>query len=469
MNGDYGNNGYNQMNSPYGGSNWNNGNNWNYQNNRNGGNGWNYQNNGNGGNGWNGGNGSNSGRRNKKRAGFGIGLLVGIISGGLALILILSTVLLSLMKSGYIHIGINGEVYVQSEPITDEEGIGSQVESKLNSIDSLLDSFYFDDVDDQETAEKIYKAYIDSYGDKYTVYYTPEEYKSLVESTTGKFYGIGAVCQKSDEGGILVVDIYKECSGYKAGLRAGDRIIKVDDTDIKDKDLSSAVAMIKGEKGTTVNLQLIRGSETLSVTVTRDEVQVKTVSYEMMENNIGYISILQFEEVTTAQFKSAVADLTNQGMKGLVIDIRSNPGGLLSTVVDILDYILPKGLIVYTQDKDGNKREYKGNDDNELNVPMAVLVNGNSASASEIFAGAVQDYEKGTIIGTQTFGKGIVQTIKPLTDGSAVKFTIAKYFTPKGQDIHGKGVTPDVVVELNEDSDEDNQLNTAIEEVKKKI
>ena len=191
----------------------------------------------------------------------------------------------------------------------------------------------------------------------------------------------------------------------------------------------------------------------------------------MRENDIGYILISQFDTVTTNQFKSALDDLTAQGMKGLVIDIRSNPGGVLGIVVDMLDEILPDGLIVYTQDKDGNKTEYKGSNKNELTVPLAVLVDGNSASASEIFAGAVQDYGIGKIIGTQTFGKGIVQTIRPMTDGSAIKYTIAKYFTPKGQDIHGNGVTPDIVIEYepSDDGSVDNQLEAAMDYVKSQI
>ena len=189
----------------------------------------------------------------------------------------------------------------------------------------------------------------------------------------------------------------------------------------------------------------------------------------MMEDNIGYIAISQFDEVTTDQFIDAIEDLEAQGMVGLVIDIRDNPGGVLSTVVDMLEYILPDGLIVYTEDVDGNRTNYSGDDNNELTIPVAVLVNGNSASASEIFAGAVQDYELGAIIGTQTFGKGIVQTIQPLTDGSAIKYTIAKYFTPKGQDIHGVGVTPDITVEPDSSSDTDNQLEEGINYVKEQL
>ncbi|MDD3240352.1 MAG: S41 family peptidase [Lachnospira sp.] len=399
----------------------------------------------------------------RKKNSYGKGVAVGIVSGVLAVVLVIAAVLGITYDLGYIHVGTNGEVYVQGDATTDGSGIGSDVESKLNSLDSLMDYFYFDDADKEQAKSNIFKAYLSSFGDKYTVYYTAEEYKTLMESTTGTFYGIGAVCQKAEDGSIKVIDAYEDAPAYQAGIRNGDLIIKVDGTDIREMDLSSGVALIKGDQGTTVNLEVLRDSETLPITVTRDAVTEKTVAYNLSEDQIGYIEVSQFEQVTTAQFKAAVEDLTAQGMKGLIVDIRNNPGGMLSTVVDMLDYLLPDGLIVYTEDKNGKRTEYSGKNSSEIQVPMAVLVNGDSASASEIFAGAIQDYGKGQIIGTQTFGKGIVQTIKPLTDGSAVKYTIAKYFTPKGQDIHGKGVTPDQVVEVHEDIPEDEQLAAAYE------
>lgn len=407
--------------------------------------------------------------RKKKSQGFASGMIIGAVSAFMAVILLILSVAAVCIAKGYIHIGVNGDVYIQSDAVTDSDGIGSEVEGKLNAIDSVLESFYFGDVDDETAKDNIYKAYLSSYGDKYTMYYTADEYKALKESTNGKFYGIGAVCQLSGEGGVLLVDVYDNGAGYQAGLRSGDRVVNVDGRDITDMELSSAVALIKGDKGTSVTLKVIRGTERLTFSVVRDAVEAKTVSYTLLDNNIGYLSISQFEEVTTKQFKAAVEDLQSQGMKGLVIDIRNNPGGLLDTVVGMLKYMLPDGLIVYTEDKQGNRKEYKGQDNDEFNLPLAVLVNGNSASASEIFAGAIQDYGKGTIIGTQTYGKGIVQTVKPLTDGSAIKFTIAKYFTPKGQDIHGKGVTPDMVVEYDTDADVDTQLDAAIKSVEAQI
>lgn len=407
--------------------------------------------------------------RKKKSQGFASGMIIGAVSAFMAVILLILSVSAVCIAKGYIHIGVNGDVYIQSDAVTDSDGIGSEVEGKLNAIDSVLESFYFGDVDDETAKDNIYKAYLSSYGDKYTMYYTADEYKALKESTNGKFYGIGAVCQLSGEGGVLLVDVYDNGAGYQAGLRSGDRVVNVDGRDITDMELSSAVALIKGDKGTSVTLEVIRGTERLTFSAVRDAVEAKTVSYTLLDNNIGYLSISQFEEVTTKQFKAAVEDLQSQGMKGLVIDIRNNPGGLLDTVVGMLKYMLPDGLIVYTEDKQGNRKEYKGQDNDEFNLPLAVLVNGNSASASEIFAGAIQDYGKGTIIGTQTYGKGIVQTVKPLTDGSAIKFTIAKYFTPNGQDIHGKGVTPDMVVEYGTDADVDTQLDAAIKNVEAQI
>ena len=407
--------------------------------------------------------------RKKKSQGFASGMIIGAVSAFMAVILLILSVAAVCIAKGYIHIGVNGDVYIQSDAVTDSDGIGSEVEGKLNAIDSVLESFYFGDVDDETAKDNIYKAYLSSYGDKYTMYYTADEYKALKESTNGKFYGIGAVCQLSGEGGVLLVDVYDNGAGYQAGLRSGDRVVNVDGRDITDMELSSAVALIKGDQGTSVTLEVIRGTERLTFSAVRDAVEAKTVSYTLLDNNIGYLSISQFEEVTTKQFKAAVEDLQSQGMKGFVIDIRNNPGGLLDTVVGMLKYMLPDGLIVYTEDKQGNRKEYKGQDNDEFNLPLAVIVNGNSASASEIFAGAIQDYGKGTIIGTQTYGKGIVQTVKPLTDGSAIKFTIAKYFTPKGQDIHGKGVTPDMVVEYDTDADVDTQLDAAIKNVEAQI
>lgn len=418
-------------------------------------------------------------RKKRKSSDFKNGILIGA-SSGVAVMLVIASILMGLFyNSGGIKLNQNGQIIVgNSSNNNSDAGIGSQVEDKLNVLDQALDAFYFDDVDKQKAKDYIYKAYLGAYGDKYTVYYTPEEFKQMMESTSGSFYGIGAVCQMKEGVGIQIMDAYKDAPAYKAGIRNGDIITKVNGDEVKDLEISAAVALIKGEEGTKVNLDVLREDKILNFEVERAKVSAKTVEYEMFADNIGYISVSQFDEVTTQQFKTAIDDLNKQGMKGLIIDLRDNPGGVLSTVLDMLEYILPDGLLLYTEEKSGKRTDYKGNDNNELSIPYAVIVNENSASASEVFSGAVQDYGKGKIIGKKTFGKGIVQTIRPLSDGSAIKYTIAKYFTPNGQDIHGQGVKPDIEAELvlpegvnsvESASDGDTQYQAALKYIKEQI
>lgn len=404
------------------------------------------------------------------------GVIQGLLIGSFTMLAICAVVIAAAVKKGYIRPDTDGSIYIQSETYDGNTGIGTEAEQKLNLIDQTLKDFYFDDIDDSKVLDNIYKAYVNAYGDKYTVYYTADEYAKIQESSNGAYYGIGVVVRKNDDGTILVVEPYDGAPGKEAGMRKNDVIVTVNGESVADQDLNSVVAKIKGDEGTTVNIGIRRdGSDDITeLTVTRRKVEIKTVAYEMLDDSVGLITISEFDKVTAQQFKEAYAQLETLGMKGLVIDIRSNPGGLLNVVVDMLDEILPDGLIVYTEDKYGNRQEYNGSNPDVIDVPLAVLVNSESASASEIFAGAVQDYGAGTIIGTQTFGKGIVQTIRRMSDGSAIKYTMAKYFTPKGQDIHGHGVTPDIVEELSDefnnlteyDASKDNQLQKAIEVIK---
>ena len=287
--------------------------------------------------------------------------------------------------------------------------------------------------------------------------------------------GIGAVLQKEDGGGAKVVQLYEGGPGEQAGLKTGDVIKAVDGTDVTEKETSDIASMVRDSDKDFVTLTILREDEekTQNIKVEIRDVEIQTVSHEMLVGDTGYIRISEFSEVTNDQYKKAFADLKDQGMKKLVVDLRDNPGGLLTAVCGVLRQILPEGLIVYTEDKNGKREEETCDGKNELTMPLAVLVNGNSASASEIFAGAVKDYGIGTIVGTTTYGKGVVQTIQPLTDGSAVKITIAKYFTPKGNDINKKGITPDVEAELSGDitdwaeltHEEDTQLQTALKEL----
>ncbi len=355
--------------------------------------------------------------------------------------------------------------------------INSKVVQKLQAIDKIVEAYFLDEADDTKLAEGMYAGYMAGLDDPYSVYYTKEEFDSLMESTNGTYCGIGVTVSQNVETGIItLVKPFEGSPGEEAGILPGDVLYKVDGEEVTGRDLSEVVSKIKGEAGTTVEITVARTSinDYITMTVERREIEVPTISYKMLEDNIGYIEVAEFDEVTDEQFSKALAELTNQGMEGLVVDLRDNPGGVLDVVVNMLDEILPEGMIVYTEDKYGNREEYKSDEEHQLNVPMTVLVNGNSASASEIFAGAVKDYGVGTIVGTTTFGKGIVQRLFDLGDGTALKLTISKYYTPNGNNIHGIGIEPDVEVELDEavasqvvrTEEEDNQLQKAIEILK---
>ena len=356
-----------------------------------------------------------------------------------------------------------------------KEAVTSETEEKIAELKKLIDKNYLHDVDEEELQEGIYKGYISGLDDPYSVYYDEEETKSFYETTEGEYDGIGAVLsQNMDTGIITLVQIYDDSPAMKAGLQDEDILYKVDKEEVTGEDLTEVVSHIKGEKGTTVDITVLRGEENeeVTVTVTRDTIQAQTVEYRMLEDNLGYIAVSEFDSVTYDQYQQALEDLQNQGMQGLIVDLRNNPGGNLSTVCDMLDLMLPEGLIVYTEDKDGNRQEMTSDDEHQFNLPMTVLMNGNSASASEIYAGAIQDYGLGKIVGTQSYGKGVVQQIFDLKDGTCVKLTIAEYFTPNGRNINGEGITPDVEVEYEKDEnnpDADNQLEKAMEILKSEL
>lgn len=384
------------------------------------------------------------------------GFIKGALTGALLTLLVVS-----LAACGLQHI--------------DEGIISSDTETKLSYLKKLIDETYLHDVKEKDLNEGIYKGYIEGLGDQYSAYYDKKETKELTESLDGSFSGIGAVMtQDASSGVITITRVYDDSPAKKAGIKAGDVLYRVEEKTVTGKDLDKVVSWIKGKKGTKVNLTLLRGtnSDKIKVTVTRDVINVETVKYKVLENQIGYISISEFDSVTGAQFAKALKQLQKKKIEGLVVDLRNNPGGSLSTVCDILDSILPKGLIVYTKDKNGKKEEYTSDEKHRLTLPMSVLVNGQSASASEIFAGAVQDYGKAEIVGTQTYGKGVVQNLFDLKDGTCVKLTTSEYFTPKGRNIDGKGITPDVKIEYKynaKDPKADNQLDKAVSVVKDKI
>ncbi len=344
------------------------------------------------------------------------------------------------------------------------------VDTKLDLLEEYIDQVYLNDVDEEQLKEGIYKGFIAGLDDPYSAYYTVEETEQMTESNSGEYSGIGALLNQNREtGAITVVRVYEDSPAEEVGLRAGDIFLKVGDRELtSEDDLSEVVTQIKGEEGTEVTLTLYRTSEEkeFEVTATRRKLEVETVTYEMKDDQVGYLALSEFDQVSFTQFQQGIEALESQGMKSLVVDLRGNPGGSLQIVADILDYMLPEGLTVYMEDRDGKKTEFTSEAETEFTKPLVVLVDGNSASASEIFAGAIQDYGQGTIMGTTTYGKGVVQEIFPLKDGSSLKLTIAEYFTPKGRSVEKLGITPDeeVAYEYNEaDPSQDNQLEEAIQ------
>ena len=379
----------------------------------------------------------------KKRSGFGSGMFVGFLLGILLL-----------------GIGVTFGVHVYTTStnqylVISPSGVKKTAESniltnktvkKIDELMSYIDLYYNDDCDEDDIRNAIYAGTLEGLGDPYSVYYTADEYKDMQISTSGKYYGIGAALgQDAKTKEVTISKVYEGTPAEEAGLRDGDQIVKVNDTVSTSEELSDLVQKIRGEEGTTVHLKIYRAStkKTFEVDVERKNVELPSITSKMLDGGIGYIQISEFQSETEEQFKSALADLKKQGMKSLIVDVRSNPGGLITAAANILDQILPEGTVVYTEDKYGKREDYTS-DSKCLKCPIAVLVNENSASASEIFAGAIKDYNYGTLIGTKTFGKGIVQTVFPLEDGDAVKITTAKYYTPKGNYIHGVGIEPDI-------------------------
>lgn len=350
---------------------------------------------------------------------------------------------------------------------------------KANMIyDGVVREFYFeDDIDVSDMRENMYKAIISSLGDKYAEYYTSEELEELFAGSEGTYYGIGSYVQMDEVTNLpLLSGVFKDSPASKAGLRDGDIIYKVNGESIAGLTLDEVVALIKGPEDTEVDLTIYREGEAdyLEITVIRGKVESPTVNHEMKDSGIGYLQITEFDDVTTTQFKSAYDDLYAQGMKAMVLDLRSNPGGNLDTVLYIAEQMLPKGIITYTEDKYGERVEYTCDGKNVIEIPVVVLTNDYSASASELLTGALKDYGLATVMGTNTFGKGIVQTIYPFADGSGVKITTSRYFTPKGVCIHGEGIAPDIVVEFDSEKyygEEkiDNQLEATLDYLRGKI
>lgn len=348
-----------------------------------------------------------------------------------------------------------------------EESVANEkVLTKIKVLESMLNTYYYEDVDQSALEDGIYEGLMEAVGDPYTCYYNEEAIKKQQEDINGTFKGIGAYLQTDTVKGYPVVSGVMEGSpAEEAGVKEGDYIYKVDGEDVGGYDLTTVVMMVRGDEGTQVELTLIREGEEVVVTPTRREITSETVKYEFVEEDrIAVIDISEFDEITPNQFRDALAKAEADNAEGIMIDLRSNPGGSLAAVVEMCNDILPKGIIVYTEDKNGQKEEFFSDGTHELDKPLVVLINQYSASASEIFSGAVKDYGTGTLVGKTTFGKGIVQRVISLTDGTAVKITVSKYYTPNGINIHGTGIEPDVDVDFDSEKYVDEGIDTQREE-----
>ena len=395
---------------------------------------------------------------------------------------LLSGLLLAILLLGGIYLGKQVFQIFEAKKIGENaqaenaELVNEYTAAKVEVIENTIKEYYLEETDRSTLENGIYTGLVNALEDPYSVYYSAEELKELQMSTEGIYYGIGAYISKAaTEEYCVISGTIANTPAEEAGLRADDIIYKVDGVDVAGMDITEVVALIKGEEGTQVVLTLVREGESdyLEIPVERRKIESPTVSSEMLENSIGYIEITEFDDVTEDQFAESLAECKGKGMKALILDLRSNPGGNLSTVCEISRMVLPKGMIVYTEDKYGNRDEYTCDGMRQIQVPVVVLVNGYSASASEILAGAMKDHGIATIMGTTTFGKGIVQRVISLSDGSAVKLTVSKYYTPNGNDIHEKGIEPDVEVEFDANvyynEGVDNQLEEAVKYLNEKV
>lgn len=404
----------------------------------------------------------------KQRQGSGKGLFIaGMAAGIAAALLVVCVGYLGFQIQQRVENGAQNSQQVSADNSGKDGTLGEAVSEKIDILEYMIDQYYYKDEISREDLENgIYQGLMDAVGDPYTSYFSAEDFNTFMEQTTGAYYGIGAyVAQDIERNYPKINSPIPGSPAEEAGLRPNDIIYEVDGVSTYGMDLDKVVSLIKGEEGTSVNINIYRDGEYMDVKVERRQVKIPTVEQEMMEDGMAYIRIIEFDDVTPGQFEEALQTSRNEGMKGLVLDLRGNPGGSVNAVVDVARMLLPEGLVVYTEDKYGKREEYRCDGSHEFELPLVVLVDGNSASASELLSGAIQDYKKGTLVGTTTFGKGIVQQLLTLRDGSAIKITVSSYYTPKGRNIHGTGIEPDVECpfdgEAYYNSDFDNQLEKA--------
>ncbi len=408
----------------------------------------------------------------ERNGSFLAGLLMGLLG---ALVIVSAVYLGSRLQTGLEQIQENDADGTEQNTYA----VSQLVFNKLRALEQTIDEYYYlEEVPDEELADGIYKGLLSALGDPYSEYYTAEELQVIMEQMQGTYYGIGAyVSLDVDMNMPKISGVIADSPAEEADLRTDDLIYEVDGKSTYGLSLTKVVSMIKGREGTEVVLTIYREGESdyLQVPLTRRKVDTPSVEYEMLEDKMAYIRIMEFEDSTVDQFADALATMKGSGMEGMILDLRGNPGGSLTAVVDMCRMILPEGMIVYTEDKNGKRVEYTCDGSRQLPIPLVVLVDGNSASASEIMAGAIKDYGIGTLVGTTTFGKGIVQQVIPFRDGSAIKLTVSSYYTPKGNNIHGTGIEPDVEcifdgeAYYNTEEHFDNQLDKAKQVLREKM
>ena len=390
------------------------------------------------------------------------------------ILLLLVTNATTFIVANGMSIALGDKIIVKTEDAATTEYI-----NKLLYLKDEIQASYYKDVEDQSLLDGAIKGMFEAVGDPYTAYYDADQFQAYMEQVQGSYVGIGVVVGLNEDNKVTVVSAIEGSPGKKAGLLSGDLILKVNGDDVTGLNLEQVVSKIKGDAGSSVVLEIEReGSvELIEKEITREEIVLNSVDSMLLEDNIGYITITQFETNTAKEFKEHLDKLQSANIKGLILDVRDNPGGMMDTVVQIVDQLIGESVIVYTEDKAGKKETMSSEEKSKIDLPMVVLINEGSASASEIFAGALQDTGAATIVGATSFGKGIVQRMSDLNDGTGYKITVSEYFTPNGRNIHGKGIEPDVPVEMSQkaryeadfDLKDDVQLNKAIEIMREKI
>lgn len=363
----------------------------------------------------------------------------------------------------------------------DADSVNHENVIKFNQVRNILKEDYFQEVDENKLIEGAVAGLAESLKDPYTVYFNKDQMQSFMEKSEGSYVGIGVTVNVDEKGLLTVIEPGEDSPAAQAGMKKGDKIVKVDETDVTAiSDENMVISMIKGKENTKVKITVYRPEESnyRQFEITRKRIKASNIKSEIFDGDIGYIRLVMFDSEIAKYFISDLDKLLKKGIKGLVIDLRDNPGGSYEQVIEIADSLLPEGTIVYTENREG-KKEYKNSNKAYIDLPLAIMTNGNSASASEILAGAVKDHARGTLVGTKTFGKGLVQELKILEDNSGIKVTISKYFTPSGVCIHGTGIAPDIEVDVMDDyrslpasqipRAKDIQLQSAIEAVKGKI